>query len=337
MRRSRLRDVCFLACSLLSGQSFIITRDTDTAMHTLVARILAEDGFDAIHADQLWMAQYALSGKGVMRVLDQHNAVYLIPQRLAQTEGNPLKRLLLEREWRKLACYEAQMCRQFDRIITVTREDRALLLGLAANPGTQLSMTAIPICIDPDSVSMVERRPGAKGVLHLGTMFWAPNVEGVLWFAHQVLPLVQREVPDVRFYVVGKNPPGEIQSLAQRTSSPVVVTGYVGDPTSYLQESAAFIVPLHAGGGMRVKILDAWVRGIPVISTSIGAEGIEYTDGENILIADEPGEFAHAVVRVIRDAQLSRRLSENGRRWVEAKYDWRVVYRRLDDVYTSVT
>jgi glycosyltransferase involved in cell wall biosynthesis len=313
-------------------------------MQKMVQRLAAEDQFDIVHADQLWMAQYAVGLNGVRRMLDQHNAVYCIPRRLAQHEPNPLKRLLLELEWRKLARYEAEVCRRFEHVITVTEEDKRALSQFSI-PNSQL--TTIPICIDPDEIPVVERNPGAKNIIYLGTLFWPPNADGVLWFAREVFPLVRQEVPEARFYIVGKNPPKDVRGLQVswfkqpttcnlKPETSIVVTGYVKDPTPYFADSAVFIVPLRAGGGMRVKILDAWARGIPIVSTSIGCEGIEVQHGENILIADTPQTFAQAVVAVIRDRELAQRLAENGRRLVEERYDWRVVYRNLDEVYEEI-
>ena len=169
-------------------------------------------------------------------------------------------------------------------------------------------------------------------------MFWPPNVAGVLWFARQVLPLVWRVVPEARFVIVGKNPPSEVRALATSPQPPgleprVIVTGYVPDPMPYLAASDVFVVPLHAGGGMRVKILDAWLWGQPVVSTTIGAEGITVRDGENILLASSAPAFADAVVRLLTDPALNATLRTNGRTWVEANYSWRVVYRLVDAVY----
>jgi glycosyltransferase involved in cell wall biosynthesis len=114
------------------------------------------------------------------------------------------------------------------------------------------------------------------------------------------------------------------------------VTGYVEDLTPYLAETAAFVVPLHAAGGMRVKIVDAWCWGLPVVSTPIGAEGIDLRDGENLLIADTPEAFARAVVTVLQEPQVQARLRANGRRWVEERYDWRRVYPAWDEVYARL-
>jgi glycosyltransferase involved in cell wall biosynthesis len=166
-------------------------------------------------------------------------------------------------------------------------------------------------------------------------MFWPPNIEGTLWFAWEVFPQVLEQVPRAQFVVVGKDPPREVRTLPMHVRN-VEVTGYVPDPKPYLAETAVFIVPLKAGGGMRVKIVDAWCWGVPIVSTSIGAEGIAVEDGCNILIADTPAAMAEAVARVLDERALGERLRENGRQWVKQRYDWRQVYSRWNQVYEKL-
>ena len=354
MKRSRLRDGATLLGSWLNRGSFIIQRDTAAEMAMRVEDELL-GGYDLVHADQLWMAQYALlaerlAAEGKIRrprlVLDEHNACYQIFQRLAQGSGNPITRLLLEREWRALKRYEAQACARFDHVVTVTDEDRLILEGMVneirggagegatPQPGRtrQTEFSTIPICVDTQEVQPVQPAQGSQEVLHLGTMFWLPNVEGVLWFIYEVMPRLRERLPAATLSVVGKNPPDSIRSLASRQAG-IEVAGYVPDPQPYLERAGAFIVPLFAAGGMRVKIVDAWRWGLPIVSTRIGAEGIRYRDGENILIADDAEAFAQAVARVLQDGELNRRLRENGRRWVEKEYDWQRVYPAWDEVY----
>jgi glycosyltransferase involved in cell wall biosynthesis len=358
MRRSRGRDALALAGSWLKGESFIIRRDLVPEMVELVKAEIAAGGYDAVHADQLWMAQYALLAKGSVPrlVLDEHNACYQIFERLAQGERNPLKRAALEREWRALRDFEASACAQFDHVVTVTEEDRGILEGMVEAAGNQVNreqatwrsgdkrpaFTTIPICVDTEGVRAVEPAMGAPNVLHLGTMFWPPNVEGVLWFAREVWPRVQAEIPGATFTVVGKNPPLAVRDL-QAEGSGIEVTGYVPDPLPYLQRAGAFVVPLFSAGGMRVKIVDGWRWGLPIVSTTIGAEGITYRDGEpsagaedkNICIADEAVSFATAVVRLLQDGELNSRLRQNGRQWVEEKYDWQRVYPAWEQIYSG--
>ena len=348
MERSRLRDGLALLGSWLRGESFIIRRDKVPAMTALVEEELLDGGYDVVHADQLWMAQYALlaaglSGQGRIErprlILDEHNACFQIFQRLAEGEHSPLKRLALDREWRALQRFEGQACSRFDRVVTVTGEDRQILEPLVNEAAAQSGQPAprfstIPICVDTESVPPVVPVEASAEVLHLGTMFWPPNVEGVLWFARQVWPLVREQIPEAAFTVVGKNPPEQIKALVRQAAG-INVTGYVTDPQPYLERAKAFIVPLFSAGGMRVKIIDGWCWGLPIVSTTIGAEGIQYREGENILIADDAQSFAAAVVQVLQDRAMNHSLRENGRRWAEEKYSWQRVYLEWDQVYQA--
>ncbi|MDW8270569.1 MAG: glycosyltransferase family 4 protein, partial [Anaerolineae bacterium] len=336
-----------------------IVRDETAEMAALLRRLAAEARFDVVHADQLSMAPWGLlaaeaAAQRPRTVLDEHNAIYKLTERIA-AEATALHRLIARREARAFHRYEAAMLRAYDAVLAVTEEDRRHLLALwkVADHGSQVkgplhpsfttcspepSITVIPICVDPEAVQPIKQRktasplfPFSPSILHLGTMFWPPNVAGVLWFAREVLPRVWERLPTARFVVVGKNPPAAVQALS--ADSRVLITGYVPDPRPYLETADVFIVPLFSGSGMRVKILDAWLWGLPIVSTPIGAEGIEVRDGENILIAADAAAFADAVVRVLTDATLNRRLRTEGRRWVEARYDWRLVYRQVDAVY----
>ena len=137
-------------------------------------------------------------------------------------------------------------------------------------------------------------------------------------------------MPDAILTVIGKNPPAGL------TGPGIEATGYVVDPMPYLAETSAFIVPLHAGGGMRVKILDAWSWGLPIVSTTIGAEGIDIQPGSDILIADTVDDFSQAVTSVLLDPELSLQLSRNGRQTVLNKYDWQKIYQDWDHVYQTL-
>jgi glycosyltransferase involved in cell wall biosynthesis len=270
--------------------------------------------------------------------LDEHNAIYLLTQRMADTETSSLRRVLMAREARAFSSYEAAMCQVYDAVLTVIPEDKEHLLALLPSnerEAARSKFTVVPICVDPSQVSVAERQNGhLPTILHLGTMFWPPNIHGVFWFARKVLPLIHERVPEARFVVVGKDPPPEVQALA--ADPRIQITGYVVDLDPYLAEADAFIVPLHAGSGMRVKILDAWLWGLPIVSTPIGAEGIEYQDGKNILIAGDPQTFAQACLRLLTDTALGSRLRTDGRAWVESHYSWEAVYRRVDQVYARL-
>ncbi len=340
MQRSWARNIRAALVSLLTGRPAIIAREEIEAMRARLKQLFSQAQYDVLHADQIPMAQYGLLGQrtGVKRLLDQHNATFQIVERLARHEGNRWKRLFLLREARAFARYEADVCRRFDHVTFVTQDDRrALLAQMEGGASMDGRTTVIPICVDTDAVKPVSPTPTPFRITHIGTMFWPPNIEGILWFWEKVWPQVQAQaqVPDATLTLIGKNPPDQIRTLGGQAN--VDVPGFVEDLGPYLAETAAFIVPLHAAGGMRVKIVDAWCWGLPIISTTIGAEGIDFQEGENILIADTPAGFAQAVIQVLRQTELQDRLRTNGRRWVEEHYDWRRVYGAWDDVYARLT
>ena len=334
MTRSRWRDGRAVLKGLVQRRPFIIVRDEVDPMRALLARLAASGRFDFVHADQMSMAQYGLKELGSRRVLDMHNAFYLIVQRMADGEPNPAKRLILRREARALARYEAELCREFDEVVFVTNEDRRAI-------ETQISQFKIevpdnrfhiiPICIDSTEKLPVAPIAQPFRVTAMGVMFWPPNAEGVMWFAREGWPQVHVQFPNACLTIVGKNPPPELTRLSGERN--IEVAGYVPDLTQVLAETAVLIVPLHAGGGMRVKILDAWSQALPLVSTSIGAEGIDIRDQENILIADAVETFTQSVQRVLGDLTLNQHLRQNGRRWVEQKYEWRTVYAAWDKLY----
>jgi glycosyltransferase involved in cell wall biosynthesis len=265
-------------------------------------------------------------------VLDQHNAVHLIPRRLMAGAHNPVARAGWRREAALMAKYERQTCQVFDRVVTVTAEDAEALAGLYP-PGQAPAFSVIPICVDPGLTQPQPRPEGSPNLLFMGGMHWPPNAEGVRWFASEILPAVLTGQPRARLLAVGRQPPDELRSGPSQVS--IEAPGYVDDPQPYWARSQVFVVPLRAGGGMRVKILDAWARGMPVVATTIGAEGLQYHAGDDILIADTSADFAAAVLAVLTDEPLARRLAAAGRAAVERHYDWRRVYPAWDLLYAD--
>jgi glycosyltransferase involved in cell wall biosynthesis len=341
MRRAAWREAVAVGRSLAGSQPLLITRDHVPAVHTALAALVERGGFDAIHADQLSMAPYALAAAGVAArhgrrphtVLDQHNAMYLIPRRMADAARSPWMRAVLRREAHLMARYEAATCAAFDRVVTVTDVDREALMGLYVNerPATP---AMIPICVDPASVPVQPRREGSARVLFLGGMHWPPNADGARWFAQASWPRVRACLPHAEFWAVGKQPPDELAAPGAEARG-LHAPGYVGDVEQAWANADAFVVPLRAGGGMRVKILDAWMRGLPVVSTTIGAEGLAIEPGDNLLLADTPEALAEAVIRVVSEPPLARRLSAGGRATVIKHYDWRTRYADWDLVYAG--
>ena len=341
LQRTRWQDGLALGRSLLTGEPLLIARDHAAPMYKSVQALVDECHFDAIHADQLWMAPYALAARARAQrqsenprlILDQHNAVFLIPRRMAIQAHNPITRLGYVRESARMASFEARTCLAFDRVVTVTDEDQHHLLQLYQNGRRPSFAGVIPICVDPGPIPDMRQTTEASETLFIGGMHWPPNADGAEWFVHEVLPLVRAQVPGVRFTAIGKQPPQFLHAevLTGRIHAP----GYVAELQPFWARSNVFVVPLRAGGGMRVKILDAWAQGVPVVSTTIGAEGLTYSPGESLLLADSASEFAQAVIRLLTDRALADRLARGGRATIEKHYDWRTVYAAWDEVFAE--
>ena len=344
IKRSRWTDYSSTAKSFITGHPAVIYRDDLVEMKQAITSILEAKRFDIVHCDQTAMAQFGIYAKKLMNaeqaylVLDQHNALYMAVARQARSMAG-WKHLLWKSESARLARYEANLIREFDSVLTVSDVDKEILLSLLdEEERAELSpkLATVPICVDPDERSYLDRSEATDTIAFLGTMYWPPNAEAVRWFAESTLPKVLDKVPTAKLVIIGKNPPANVMALESSNhtmNSHVQVTGFVEDPEPLLQECAVFIVPMLAAGGMRVKILDAWMWGLPIVSTTIGAEGVDIRPGENILIADDPEEFSDSIVKVLRSKQLANTLSVNGRKWVEEKYSWQEVYQEIGNVY----
>jgi polysaccharide biosynthesis protein PslH len=329
LARSPISDLVFLGQSLLTGQPWMTVRDQRPEMKAALAELVKTTYFDVVHADQLNMGQYALCFKNSRKILDLHNALWLLYKRLAETlpASQPIKYVLL-RDWRLLKQYEGQMCRDFDAVTAVSHEDKQALI----EAGARADLTVIPIAIDTDEQAQITRQPSLPHIIHIGTMYWPPNSEGITWFLDEIYPLVKARVPDVRCTLIGAHPPASIRERVQ-TDPSLTVTGYVEDPLPYLRQSSMMVVPLKAGGGMRVKILNALSQGIPMVSTILGCEGIAVSNSENILIADDPQSFADATVALLTDAALNERITANGCCIARQIYDYRQACKPLDAIY----
>ena len=327
--RSRVKDASNGLHSLFSGTPFLILRDQLPSMRQKLEQIMNSCSFDALHADQLWMTPYIMETSGPsLKVLDQHNAVFMIPRRLADCMGNPLVKALLRKEARKLETFERRVCKTFDRVVWVSKEDKEAVCTSGEDQPSRDCI--IPIATEPFTKHFLSRQRPFR-VTFVGGMHWPPNAEGIGWFVKKIWPRVTLAAPSAVLTLIGKGTPKKFGRLG--AGSKVELAGYVPDLDKYLAETAAFIVPLRSGAGMRVKILDAWSWGLPVVSTSLGAEGIKTNAGENLLIADDEKSFANCIIQVMRDHNLARRLSENGRAAVETLYNWKTVYKAWDQIY----
>jgi sugar transferase (PEP-CTERM/EpsH1 system associated) len=333
IERSKTKNITDAAAALVGRQSFIVARDRVPEMQKAVIDRLQNQRYSAVHIDHLQMAQYVLPRRtGAHLLLDHHNVESIIIKRLAETTTNRWHRIYANQEWPKLEKYEVDICKQCDHVFTVTEEDASILRGI--DPSLT-NISAIPIGVDGEYFTPVERSPGSKTLLSIGTMSWQPNVDAIIWFHDRIYPMIKEKVPDVRLNIVGNNPSEAIRGLTL-TDKSVTVSGYVEDVRPSAVDCAAFIVPLLSGSGMRVKILNAMSMALPVVSTRIGAEGIAATDGKDIFIANSPENFSRYCIQLLNEPKLGAAVGSAGHVLVDTRYSWRAINRRLLDTYARV-
>jgi glycosyltransferase involved in cell wall biosynthesis len=279
-----------------------------------ISRVVNELGVDIVHVEHSFMARYVEAVPRESRaktVLCFHNVGAAQYRRMLRMRLGPVGRAVGLAKW----------------AIVVSEAERELLRR--ANP--RLPVTVVENGVDTRALGPLPDSRREDTLLFVGTFTYPPNVDAARYFCRAVLPLVRREVPGARVVLVGHEPPPSVRALAGTEG--VVVTGSVPDVTPYYAEATACVAPLRAGGGTRLKILEAMALGRVVVSTTFGAEGLDVVDGEHVLLADTPRRFADATVRLLRDAGLRRRLSENARARVVSQYDWSAIGDELVRTY----
>jgi glycosyltransferase involved in cell wall biosynthesis len=238
-------------------------------------------------------------------------------------------------ETKRIKQYEGRIISDFQATLAVTELDRQALMSTIQKEGPTAtdSITVIPIAVDTHHIHPVTRRPGSLNLLTMGTLYYPPNADGIRWFVGEVFPLIRSKIAGVTLTIIGKNPPKDFLKLAEDKNNSIVVTGFVPDLDPYFAESGLTVIPVRAGGGMRVRILEAFARAMPVVTTTVGLEGIQAQPGRDVLVADSPDDFADAVVHLLNNEELQDQLSTNGRHLVETKYDWQVTLKDLEKVY----
>ena len=337
IRRSRVADVGYMILSYLKGQPFLVLRDGLAQMYSRVREVLAMTDFDLVHADQLTMAQFAIGDASFPPVIfDAHNAVWTIVDRMRDTAPFFLKPVLAV-ETQRVKKYEGLLLEKVACTLAVTSIDReALLAAWRSVSADRLEETprveVIPIAVDTGQLQPVMRKSDSQNILTLGTLHYPPNADGIRWFANEVFPLVKQQVPGVTLTIVGKNPPQDFLQMAEQGSG-IHVTGYVPDLLPCMEDAAVLVVPVRAGGGMRVRILEAFAFAMPVVTTTVGLEGIEANIGGDVLVEDSPVRFANAVVRLLKAPAIADQLGAQGRVLAETRYDWQKVLRQVEQVY----
>jgi glycosyltransferase involved in cell wall biosynthesis len=300
---------------LLSAVPYAVAKFTSARVRGVVGEWLQEQRFDVAVCDFLSASLNFPASSPTPCVLFEHNVESILWRRQARHEPNPLKRMAFTIEAIKMAAYERAAVRRFSHVIAVSNHDREALAAMV----DRSSISVVPTGVDVSKYRAAAGVPADRPlVLFLGSMDWEANVDAVDYFCRDIWPAVRAAVPGARFRIVGRNPPARVRSLA---SDSIEVTGTVPSVVDYLKEAAVFVVPLRVGGGTRLKIFEAMAAGRAVVSTSIGAEGLDVTDGRDIVLADTASDFGHAVIELLRNP-VRRRAFELAAAESAARHDW---------------
>lgn len=328
--RSRIRWYFLLLSNLLSISPYSVWKFKSKMMADEIRRQLATVRFDLIHLDTIDLAQYAGLAPGVPKILNHHNVESELLLRRSSSERNPLARLYLYLQGRKLRRYEKKHAPESDVNLVVSPNDGKQFRGFA--PGARFEV--VPNGTDTEYFSPRSEEE-SRELVFAGGMNWHPNRDAMIYFCEEIYPLIKKSVPDVAMNIIGSDPPRRVLACADEDKS-IRVHGYVDDVRTHFARSAVYVVPIRVGGGTRLKILDAFASGKALVSMSVGCEGIDVTHGENILIGDTAPDFAGQVVRLLNDGELRWKLEVNARRLAEEKYAWPVIGRNLKEILQSL-
>ncbi|VAV84935.1 Glycosyl transferase, group 1 [hydrothermal vent metagenome] len=315
-----LRGVC-------TSEPFTIINYRSDQMTELVGRKLSE-GIEVVHCEHLNMAQYAPAGRGFKRVIDMHNVESEIMRRYAEKAGNPLKALYSGMTAKKLARYERDVLKGFDLCAAVSTRDADHMRAFCLNT------VVVDNGVDLDVFIRREKAVDTPKLVYTGWMKYHANNDAARFFCADIFPAIRKNIAEVTVDIVGKEPSEEVLRLGEIDG--VNVTGAVPDIRPFISGAAVYIVPLRVGGGTRLKILEAMATGIPIVSTSVGCEGIGLTHEKDILIADSAEEFACQTLRLLGDAPLRQRLAVKARELVEERFSWKMIGEKLLDSYNSL-
>lgn len=316
-----------------SKRSYNITRFYNSQLAKRLTNILREQDFDIIQVESIFLKDYLSIIRKYSKakvVLRAPNIEFVIWQRLANIEKNPIKKIYLNILAKRLKKEELETLNKFDAIYTVTKGDLKLMQALGAKP----KMTFIPTGIDvTKNLSTQNADLEYPSLFHIGALDWFPNQEAVKWLLENVWPNLHKQFPELKFYIAGRRPPKWLEAI---DIEGVEVVGEVEDAAAFMKSKAIMPVPLFSGSGMRVKIVEAMMLSKAVVSTNIGIEGIIYENGKDVLIANTAKEFIDAISLLINDKNIFDSICLNAQQSARENYSHKSLTKKLNDFLVSL-
>lgn len=317
-----------VARALLSGKSLLFQNASATDTQAVLDRLCRTEKYDVALAEFPTMAQFHLPGH-IIKILDEHNVEYSNLKRMYKGTRFSFRKGLYYREHRKLLHEEIDVCHKMDAIFTTSVNDEQVL-------DREIPLKdkyVIPNGVETNYFTPSDEETEPYSMVYTGTMDYFPNQDAMLYFLDSIFPEIIRLVPQAKLYVVGKNPPS---SLRRRASNNVIITGCVPDVRPYTRKASVYVVPLRMGSGTRLKILEGLAMKKAIVTTTIGCEGIDVTDGINVDVADQPHIFARKVADLFLNRERAKSLGEKGYELVKKRYDWEVVSDMVESAIQSI-
>lgn len=319
--------------SLITSDSYNVSRFFSPDFDKLIIETLKKEKFDIIHLESLFMTPYISTIKRFSKakiVLRSHNLEYMIWERLASSTNNKAKKVYLKILAKQLKNYEIDVINKVDGIASITDEDGIKYKNLGCNK----PVITIPFGIEVDKFEYKDITTKDNiSLFHLGSMGWKPNLEAIAWFGESVFPKINDVYPNIKLHIAGRDMPNWL--LNQKNKN-IINHGEVNNAKEFMNNYGIMVVPLLSAGGMRIKIIEGMALGKVIISTKIGAEGIDYTDRENILIANKKSEFIKQLNWIFKDINRIKTIGKNARLLVEKKYNNKTINSKLINFYKSL-
>ena len=317
--------------NLFSSLPFVAQKYDCPEMRQKIREIIKKEHIDLVHADLLHLAVYLDEFADLPKVIVNHNVESVRLERWFQSESNLIKKIFLGLQCGKLRKFERYAMENFDSCVVVSEIDKQILQDMGVK---NKKLYVVTNGTDTKFFKPTGRETIENSILWIGNMGVHTNRDAVLYFWREIYPFIQKNNPEVKMIFVGTAPPKEIADAATNNEQ-VRVTGFVDDIRPYIEGAAVMVVPIRIGSGTRLKILDAMGMGKAIVSTAVGCEGLDVTDGKDILIADDPEDFAEKTNRLLRDKETRHKLEVNARELAKS-YDWKHIQEKQEEIYQEL-
>lgn len=314
--------------SIMSSHSLWYHYTRSGQLQQILDRLLKNEPFDVIQSEFPVMGMYPFNSSAV-KIIDSHNVEYDNFRRMARVK-NPLKKVFYHLESYKFYKEETAACMQQNALFVTSERD----ISIFDQSVPSVPKYLVPNGVDEEYFYPTKTIPKPHSLVFVGMMKYVPNYDGINFFLDEIFPKIVARFPDTTITIVGKNAP---QSITRRANKNIIITGFVDDTRPYMHEASVYVVPLRMGGGTRLKIMETLASKIPLVTTSIGCEGIDIEHNKHALIADKPEDFANAVIELFENKDLGKNLTEAGYELVINKYRWKSICREMDRAYEELS